>query len=137
MTPEVEKFVTPGKHGDFSQYPFGTRGDAKTKLLWTIDDQGAHFVPEKMDWDSSRGMPSHTNISDSAFFAGEAWRTGPNEITINAGSGAFGYNRQYAQSLTGEALEAYKAAMQARFDRAVEYFRQSGFEVKQIPLTER
>ncbi len=137
LTPEVEEFVTPGVHGDFNQYSVGTPGEQQTKLLWTIDDQGAHFVPERMDWDSSRKVPSHTNISDSAHFGGEAWRTGPNEITINAGSGAFGYNARYADSLTGEALESYRAAMQARFDRAAEYFKGLGFEVNLIPLTER
>ena len=129
--------MTPGVHDDFNQYTIGTHGDYETKLLWMIDDQGAHFVPEDMFWDSSRKRPSHTNISDSAYFGGEAWRTGPNEITINAGSGAFGYNRDYAKSLTGEALEAYKSAMQARFDRAAEYFKDLGFEVKTIPLAER
>ena len=138
LTPEVDKFVTPGVHGDFSQYPLGARGDESTKLLWTIDDQGAHFVPENtLRWDSTRGRPSHTNISDSAYFGGEAWRTGPNEITINAGSGAFGYNRGYANKLTVKALDDYMASMQARFDRAAEYFRQLGFDVKGIPLTER
>jgi hypothetical protein len=138
LTPEVRQFVTPGVHGDFNQYPLGLRGDESTKLLWTIDDQGAHFVPENtLRWDSSRGRPSHTNVSDTAYFGGEAWRTGPNEITLNAGSGAFGYNRNIANSLTGEALDDYLAATQARFDRAAEYFRQLGFEVKQIPLTER
>jgi len=138
LTPKVEEFVTPGVHGDFDDYPFGIRGDERTKLLWTIDDQGAHFVPENtLRWDSSRGRPSHTNMSDAAYFGGEAWRTGPNEITINAGSGAFGYNRNYANSLTGEALDDYLTAMQARFDRAAEYFRQLGFEVKQIPVTQR
>ena len=137
LTPDVDRFVTPGVHGDFNQYAIGTPGDFKTKLLWTIDDQGAHFVPEDMYWDTTRLRPSHTNISDKAYFGGEAWRTGPNEITINAGSGAFGYNQRIANSLTGEALQAYKAAMQVRFDRAAEYFRQLGFEVKTIPLTER
>jgi len=137
LTPDVQRFVTPGVHGDFNQYSFGTPGDFDTKLLWTIDDQGAHFVPEKMNWDSTRGVPSHTNISDSAYFGGEAWRTGPNEVTINAASGAFGYNRRYASTLSGEALEAYEAGMRTRFDQAAEYFRQLGFEVKQIPLTER
>jgi WXG100 family type VII secretion target len=137
LTPDVHRFVTPGVHGDFNQYAVGTPGDFKTKLLWTIDDQGAHFVPEDMYWDTTRLRPSHTNISDKAYFGGEAWRTGPNEITINAGSGAFGYNQRIANSLTGEALQAYKAAMQVRFDRAAEYFRQLGFEVKTIPLTER
>jgi hypothetical protein len=82
-------------------------------------------------------VPSHTNISDSAYFGGEAWRTGSNEVTINAASGAFGYNRRYASTLSGEALEAYEAGMRTRFDQAAEYFRQLGFEVKQIPLTER
>jgi hypothetical protein len=137
LTPKVEEFVTPGVHGEFTQYQLGTRGNPDTKLLWAIDDQGAHFVPERMDWDSTRGVPSHTNLSGTAYFGGEAWRTGPNEITINAGSGAFGYNREVAKGLSGETLDAYLAGMQARFDRAAEYFRQLGFEVKQIPLTER
>jgi len=137
VTPGVQEFVTPRVHGDFNQYPFGTRGDLATKLLWTIDDFGAHFVPEGLQWDSSRGYPSHTNISPSAYSGGEAWRTGANEITINAGSSSFGYNAMYAETLSGQALEAYKAEMQARFDRAAGYFRQLGFEVKVIPLTER
>jgi WXG100 family type VII secretion target len=137
LTPDVDRFVTPGVHGDFNQYAIGTPGDFKTKLLWTIDDQGAHFVPEDMYWDTTRLRPSHTNISDKAYFGGEAWRTGPNEITINAASGAFGYSQRVANSLTGEAVEAYKAAMQVRFDQAAEYFRQLGFDVKTNPLAER
>jgi hypothetical protein len=76
-------------------------------------------------------------MSDTAYFGGEAWRTGPNEITINAGSGAFGYNQRQAASLSGEALDEYRVATQTRFDRAAEYFRELGFEVKMIPLTER
>lgn len=137
LSPQVDRFVTPGVHGDFNRFPLGTHGDFETKLLWTIDDQGAHFVPEDMVWDSTRKMPSHTNISDTAYFGGEAWRTGPNEITINAGSGAFGYNAREASKLQGEALEQYVAAAQARYDRAAAYFRELGFEVKQVPLTQR
>ena len=138
LTQEVEQFVTPNIHGDFTQYEFGIRGDAKTKLLWTIDEHGAHFVPEYgVEWPGTRGFPSHTNISETAYFGGEAWRTGPNEITINAGSGAFGYNRIYAKTLGIEDLTAYVTVMQQRFDQAAEYFKQLGFEVKVIPLTER
>ena len=129
--------MTPGKHGDMSVFTEGTHGDPQTKLLWTIDDEGAHFVKEEMPWDSSRNMPSHTNISDNAYFAGEAWRTGPNEITINSGSRGFGYNRQVAQKLEGADLEAYNSAMQARYDRSVEYFKSLGFDVKQVPLGQR
>lgn len=137
VTPGVKEFVTPRVHGDFNQYPFGARGGLATKLLWTIDDMGAHFVPEGLQWGSSRGYPSHTNMSYSAYSGGEAWRTGPNEITINAGSSSFGYNPMYAEVLTGQALEAYKAETQARLDRAASYFRLLGFEVQVIPFIER
>lgn len=56
---------------------------------------------------------------------------------INAGSSSLGYNAMYAETLSGEASEAYQADMQARFERAGEYFKLLGFEVKTIPLTER
>jgi hypothetical protein len=138
LTPDVEQFVTIGVHGDFNSLPLGTPGDASTKLLWTIDDKGGHFVPETMPWDSSRGIPSHTNISpDTAYFAGEAWRTGPNEITINSGSRGYGYNWQTARDLTGDEKAAYVEAMQARYDRAAQFLREAGFEVKVTPLGQR
>ena len=50
----AQELVRPGVHGDFNQYPIGKRGDLATKLLWTIDDQGAHFIPEGLQWDSSQ-----------------------------------------------------------------------------------
>jgi hypothetical protein len=137
VTPAVQEFVTPRVHGDFNRYPIGTRGDLATKLLWTIDDAGAHFVPEGLQWNSSRGYPSHTNMSYSAYAGGDAWRTGPNELTINAGSSSFGYNAMYAETLSGQALETYRAEMQARFDRAAGYLRLLGFEVRVIPIIER
>ncbi|MFZ2486846.1 MAG: hypothetical protein WAZ19_01890 [Anaerolineae bacterium] len=134
LTSDIKEFVTPRIHGDFNQYNLGVVGDKSTKLLWTIDDKGAHFIPEVFEWNSSRHMPSHTNISESAYFAGEAWRTGPNEITINASSRAYGYNWQIAGKLTGDDLALYLVSTQARFDAAVEYFRKLGFMVQRIPF---
>ncbi len=90
---------------------------AETKLLWTVDDEGAHFVPESLPWDSMRGMPSHTSISDQAYFGGEAWRTGENELTINGASRAFGYNRDFPASLMAEGEKRYETA--SKFLRAM------------------
>jgi type III secretion translocon protein HrpF len=137
LTLKDDGFVTVGKHGDLNALPIGVHGDDSTKLLWTVDKEGAHFVPETKPWDSSRGIPSHTNISDDAYFAGEAWRTGTNEITINSGSRAFGYNWQTGNKLTGVKKSAYMAEMQNRYNRAVEYFESFGLKVKVVPLGER
>jgi hypothetical protein len=137
LTSKADGFVTVGKHGDLNALPNGVHGDNGTKLLWTVDKEGAHFVPETKTWDSSRRMPSHTNISDDAYFAGEAWRTGTNEITINSGSRAFGYNWQTGKKLTGAEKSAYMAEMQSRYNRATEYFESLGLKVKVMPLGER
>jgi hypothetical protein len=102
---------------------------ATTKLLWTIDDAGAHFALEQQVWDSSRGIVSHFNISQQAFFGGEAWRTGTNKLTINAASRAFGYNRDFPADLFAEAATRYQAAMR--------YFHQYGLEVTAVAWGKR
>jgi hypothetical protein len=137
LTAGVENFVTVGKNGDFNDLPFGKPGDKSTTLLWTIDKSGVHFVPEQTPWDSSRGIPSHTNISDQAYFAGEAWRTGDGQVTLNTGSRAFGYNWQTAESLTGDSQVEYLTEMQLRYSAAIQYMESLGLTVTPIPLGQR
>ena len=84
---------------------------AKTKLLWTFDERGVNFIEESKRWDSMRGIITHANISRQAYFGGEAWRTGENELTINGASRYFGYNRDFPVALIEEAEKRYKAAI--------------------------
>lgn len=119
--------VTIGEQ-TFDLLPTGLLGDPATKLLWTIDDEGCHFIREDQPWDSARGMPSHTNLSLRAYAGGEAWRTGPNRVTINAASRAFGYNRDSPEML---------AEAQARYEAAVRYMQALGLEVIALPFGTR
>jgi hypothetical protein len=108
---------------------FGSLEDsqpARTKLLWTIDDRGAHFVLEQRPWNSSRGIVSHNNLSVQAYFGGEAWRTGHNEMTINAACRAFGYSRDHPA-----------AENERRYAAAVKYLRDQGLKVNARPLGTR
>ena len=137
LTADINNFVTVGKNGNFNDLPLGTPGDKSTTLLWTVDKNGVNFVPEQTAWDSSRGIPSHTNISNEAYFAGEAWRTADGTVTLNTGSRAFGYNWQTAGDLSGGDLTSYLTEMQARYDGSVQYMESLGLKVNPTPLGER
>lgn len=107
----------------------GFGGDPDTRLLWTADQRGVNFAVEMQAWDSGRGIPTHTNISQQAYAGGEAWRTGPNHITISAASRAFGFNRELPSSVLAEAA--------ARYDATVQFLRSIGLEVTAIPFGQR
>jgi hypothetical protein len=107
----------------------GFRGDPATRLLWTADDRGINFAVEMQPWDSGRGIPTHTNISQQAYAGGEAWRTGPNHLTVSSASRAFGFNDQLSPELFAEAA--------ARYEAAVGFLRSLGFEVTQLPFGTR
>jgi hypothetical protein len=123
--------------GDLNSLPIGEppnpatgfRGDPATRLLWTADDRGVNFAVEMQPWDSGRGIPTHTNISEQAYAGGEAWRTGPNQITVSAASRAFGFNRELPSLLLAEAA--------ARYDAAVQFLRSIGLDVTAIPFGQR
>ncbi len=84
---------------------------AKTKLLWTMDERGMNLIQENQPWDSFRGIVSHRNLSQQAYLGGEAWRTGENELTLNAASRDFGYNRDFPQAVLDEAEQRYRAVI--------------------------
>ena len=85
---------------------------ARKKLLWTIDERGANFIQEQQPWDSFRGVPTHINVSQRAYFGGEAWRSRSGELTINSASREFGYNRDFPSPLIVECEKRYEAAIQ-------------------------
>ena len=104
----------------------GFWGDSSTKLLWTIDEQGAQFVVEDTPWPSSgREIPSHTNLSQQADAGGEAWHTGPDQLRISAASRAYGYNWQEP----GTWLEA-----SARYNASIQYLRDLRIDYRSITL---
>ena len=122
---------------DLNSLPIGTRGDGQSVLLWTADDRGVNFVPEQTSWPTSRvsrlnpdtTIVPHTNLSRGAFAGGEAWRTGPGQITITPASGAYGYNAGLAEPLLEEAG--------LRYDAAVEFLRDLGVDVTALPFGPR
>jgi len=135
-TPEDGGILTVG-HGDINSFPIGEpsdpatgfTGDPHTRLLWTIDDRGVNFMLEDQPWDSGRGTPTHTNMSAQAYAAGEAWRTGPNRITVSAASRAFGFNDRLSPELFAEAT--------ARYEAAVRVMRSLGLDVTALPFGQR
>jgi len=105
------------------------RQSAETRLLWTADHRGVNFAVENQPWDSMRGIIAHTNISAQAYSAGEAWRTAVNELTLNAASRAFGFNRDLPIPLLEEARRRYEATMG--------YLRSLGMEIHGRPFGDR
>jgi hypothetical protein len=105
-------------------------------ILWTADDRGVNFVPEQTSWPTSRPsrlnpdmtIVSHTNLSGGAYAGGEAWRTGPNQLTTTSASGAYGYNWQ---------KPATWAAGATRFEAVVRFLRDLGFDVTSLPFGTR
>jgi hypothetical protein len=120
--------------GNINSLPIGARGDKATKLLWTIDDEGANFILEQQTlpggqpWGSGRGIPSHTNLGNGAYAGGEAWRIGPNKLLVSAASRAYGHN-------LGRSEQVPEA--RARFEAAIQFLRDQGLEVEVIPFGER
>jgi len=124
--------------GDINKFPLGTVGEKSTKLLWTIDDKGAHFALEDQPWDSTRPDgshdPSHTNLSGQAYAGGEAWRTGPNQLTVNAASGAFGYRSYFPTTPSNDPrFTTMFEEGAARFSAAIRYFISRGLEIEPLP----
>jgi hypothetical protein len=107
----------------------GFTGDPYTRLLWTADERGINFAVEMQPWDSSRGIPTHTNLSQRAYAGGEAWRTGPNQLTVTAASRAFGFNDNLGAEMVAEAAERYEAVVQ--------FLRSLGIDVTAIPFGQR
>ena len=112
--------------GQASKSTIEPSGDMATKYLWTIDQEGLKLVLENQPWDSGRGIITHTNMSNQAYIGGEAWRTGPNRITISAASRAYGYNPALPMAQLMQALERYNAA--------IEIFRNFGLDVTALPF---
>ena len=105
--------------GDLNSLPIGEPtnpragfpGDPNTRLLWTADERGVNFAVEMQTWDSGRAIPTHTNLSEQAYAAGEAWRTGPDQLTMTSASRAFGFNDQLGVDLFAEASMRYESAV--------------------------
>ena len=110
------------KEGRFSHVTIGKHGDKETRYLWTIDDRGINCALARTPFDTPRGHITHTNISQTARFAGEAWFTGSREVTINAHSGRFGDKAK---------------ATEAQYEAAVEYWERLGYTVTAVPLGQR
>jgi hypothetical protein len=119
-----------------SDLPLGAYGDRSQVLLWTADERGVNFIPEQTAWptsrvstvDPSRTILSHTNISRGAYAGGEAWRTGPNELTITSASGAYGYSWQNPGTWVEGA---------ARFEAVVDFLEDLGIDVVRMPFGAR
>jgi hypothetical protein len=71
-------------------------------------------------------------MSSQAYAAGEAWRTGENQLTISSASRAFGYNADIMPAGSAAYLEAL-----ARYEAAILYLRNLGFDVNALPFGER
>jgi hypothetical protein len=69
-----------------------------------------------------RGNIVHTNISSKAYIGGEAWFESENTVVINAGSGRFGDGAGISLS---------------RWNAAIDYWKNLGYNVKAIPLGSR
>lgn len=97
-------------------------GIANAKYLWTIDNRGINVAREQTPFATKRGFIVHSNISSAASIGGEAWFTGPGEVTINAGSGRYGYNG---------------GASGAQWLEAISYWRGLGYKVTRVPFKQR
>jgi len=109
------------KGGLFKDVKLGTHGEKGSAYLWTIDNRGVNIALEKTPFATARGNIVHSNISREASIAGEAWFTGPKQVTINAGSGRFGYG----------------SATIEQWDAAIALWKSLGYEVNAIPFGQR
>ena len=112
---------TPGA-GPFENIQTGTRPDAATKYLWTVDERGVNLAREKTPFPTERGNIVHTNLSEKASIGGEAWFGPDNSVTINAGSGRFGDGAGITQQ---------------QWDAAVKLWEALGYKVKPVPFGQR
>jgi len=110
------------RDGKFTHVVQGKHGDKATKYLWTIDDRGINCALEQTPMSNARGNITHTNISLLARFAGEAWFTGSDRVTINGHSGRFGDRA---------------SATPSQYEAATEYWERLGYKVTAIPLGQR
>jgi hypothetical protein len=108
--------------GLFDDVILGTHGDDATRYLWTIDNRGVNLAFEHTTFPTPRGYLVHSNLSSEAYFAGEAWFVGPNEVVINAGSGRWGDR---------------SGVTQAMWDAAIRIWEGLGYIVRTLPLGER
>lgn len=103
----------------FEGVKIGTAGEKETMYLWTIDKRGLNIALETTAFPTPRGNIVHSNISSEAAIAGEAWFTGPGEVTINSNSGRFGMT---PEGNGGASLEQYNAA--------ISFWKSLGYKVK-------
>lgn len=116
-----EEGVQTRNLGRFRDVVEGSRGDPDSKYLWTLDDRGINIALENTPFPTPRGVIVHSNISDEAYIAGEAWFQG-DHVIINAGSGRFGD----------------RSGVPARvFQGAIRYWQHLGYEVEAIPFGKR
>jgi hypothetical protein len=110
------------REGLFEHVAIGKHGDRQTKYLWTIDDRGINLALEMTPFATPRGHITHTNLSRTARFAGEAWFTGSHQVTINGHSGRFGDRAM---------------GTPVQYQAAVECWERLGYTVNAIPLGKR
>ena len=108
--------------GTFESVVQGVHPQPANKYLWTIDQRGINLASESTLWPTPRGNIVHTNLSSKASIAGEAWFGPGNEVTINAGSGRFGFG---------------SGASEAQWNAAVKLWEGLGYKVKAIPFSQR
>jgi len=108
--------------GPFDDVTLGNHGDDATRYLWTIDERGINTALERTPWPTRRKFIVHTNLSSRASIGGEAWFGPGNTVTINAGSGRFGYDAGITR---------------AQWNAAIRYWQELGYDVIAIPFGAR
>jgi hypothetical protein len=108
--------------GTFDNVVTGDHGDPATRYLFTVDERGVNIALEQTPFPTPRGNIVHSNISSEASMGGEAWFGPDNSVTINAGSGRFGYN---------------SGAQPFQWDATVKLWQSLGYEVTPLPFNAR
>lgn len=98
------------------------RSNNSNTYLWTIDERGVNTAIESTEWPTPRGNIVHSNISNEASIAGEAWFGPNNTVTINAGSGRFGDGAGITTN---------------QWDSAIKYWENLGYNVNPVPFGQR
>lgn len=97
----------------------GSYGNAETKYIWTIDNNGVNLGLEQTPI-GPNSVIKHSNLSSKAFSGGEVWFTGNNTVHINAWSGRYGAGANMSK---------------ADWDLSIDTWKNLGYDVKVEPYT--
>ena len=86
----------------------GKYGDAATKYLWTIDDNGINVGLENTSI-GKNSVIKHTNLSPKAYAGGEVWFTDGNTVHLNAWSGRFGAGAKLTTKEWNASISSWKS----------------------------